>query len=1237
MEHITLNGLKDILYDDNDNPTEVYNMIKSIFNENIQIGGGIEIEQEFDIITLFDDKGYLTDEAKEILGGGEGDSFFDIFKTDIQILKNFYKEANEFNKECDNFVNSRLLNFKNRADKLSYNIYDEFIYYFQNAKYRALLLALRDVYESETDLSSLPENTPDTEKLRISYELAESKLKNIDNLANEIEIKLRGSRTAIMYAYKIYKRDFKKSKWKAFKKAITRQDYNYFKLIKDSLAYLREKQLKLREKYERETIKKIVAKYNKKVALGKLNKGKETINNIVSKIDNVMNENTNIISSGNQMLVDILNTTNGIEEYKEGIIDNEEIYENILNNTSIIIKGFNTLIVKANEIKSNIKGLLQLFEILRNTTKTIVINQGKNTNFDIALDYLFNELIKCNEINESYINSLVECQDIYIYRSFPVPNLHITMSMLLQGYKAVEVFYNKIDKYYRFLIKDNKVDVSDEAITKFIKNINNTKPILGGNIHNKLIQYGGANYNNSVYMLHSYDMYYLFNEFNILRGMQTYLRRNPRYKGSIYNIKHDDTVDASYSYQIDEYFKYDSDIDIEDSYYSNNYNTQGSIIGLIMVTKEIDYLKRDRLHKKFLSKLRSAVNIVFPSFIGIYLNGKIHIHLISFNHTGSINMDDITEFVSIETPSAKSLYYKVKIGNNNFYAYIPEKIYEPEFNNIDPKLDDEGKEALIDELKNKPFFIPFFIKFDSLSNNMDYEKTRTNPTAKLSYDIYLPYDTIFKRLLLPYLNLGNNSKYFKYEHKDKSLKELIPYTSSININILALKPDNINTLTNKIKFVLFFANNNARTNGELFDQLIYNKIRATLTNYFYWSNENITGLLNVNDIKKASINVNYDYIIGNLINKKPHIFNNDIINYETIKNMFALNNDIQIEKHIKVFKYILYSSIKKIDPTNKLLKGITSLDTIKIQTETLSSPEKNIFTTFKNNIELLRIELELFLKIKKHIEGKENSGKIIADIIKSITALQKLDNDKINKIIKTNKYKLPEIKSVQSYFKTINDNPQFVTPEKLLNLGTLLNNVGNSITNKYVEDLIFITIAENFKSLDKETSKEFKLKQFELMKTSGKEGILKIKKPTARALDSIDEMIPVLITETGAKAFISQLTEFKQEVDAGVRMSDIYKNSRFSYNQLKDIYKYDFENNDINIEKNITILTNYLKLKLGNTNEEFNNTMKNVYKPYIEKFNDDIDAKLEKAEKDYKDRKDRGFKPYNPDKSSNSV
>jgi len=90
-------------------------------------------------------------------------------------------------------------------------------------------------------------------------------------------------------------------------------------------------------------------------------------------------------------------------------------------------------------------------------------------------------------------------------------------------------------------------------------------------------------------------------------------------------------------------------------------------------------------------------------------------------------------------------------------------------------------------------------------------------------------------------------------------------------------------------------------------------------------------------------------------------------------------------------------------------------------------------------------------------------------------------------------------------------------------------------------------------------------------------------------------------------------------------MMALYKGSRFSYSQLKTAYQNSFDDPVLNVNKIVYLLTNYISLKIGKTNEEYNKTIKEVYKEYTDKYIEEMEPKVAKAEADFQLRKNKGI------------
>jgi hypothetical protein len=552
-------------------------------------------------------------------------------------------------------------------------------------------------------------------------------------------------------------------------------------------------------------------------------------------------------------------------------------------------------------------------------------------------------------------------------------------------------------------------------------------------------------------------------------------------------------------------------------------------------------------------------------------------------------------------------------------GFIPKNIIEIHMKDIKDIKNIEQKKEIIKEQK-KVILIPLFIKLSKL----DFTKN-PNSNAIYKYDIYLPVDTLFNKLLIPYVPV--DLKQYKVSRKvgpSYVMTQLLVNTFNkdiTNINLMSVNPTKLNELT-KLKYVLFFTDNmkiydnrnmpyssfdmhedvlneinNIYTDYFNFYQAYYNKVKV-LTNF-----ENITNeYININEIKKIDF-------FSSVLNKTK------LIEYYGSENY---------NKFLIYFKYIYFNIILNIDENILKYDNIEGIEDLKLISGPGNKLEKSIFTNILDRKELLETNLSIFKELNINIYSKDIINKNIISILTSANKLESINNDKINLKIKKNTNLIPKLVSASEFYKTQLNNPEYpelkATKDAKEHLALLLKNgivSSDSSTTGSLSDLMIeiypglSEIGDISKIAEYKRLKGDKVRDFD---------------PT-KEYRALDRYIDTLITEEGAKKLIRDITVFNQRDKTG---DDTYYKNKAVTNNLNFVFK---DKEVIGIGEPIYKLNYYLLTQLkGNKLEIYKKQGQKIYKEQFEVYEQQLidDIKEIKEIKDKEDLKKR--KKYTPTK-----
>lgn len=1149
--NITYKQLNSYLYNLDGSKSENYDLIMDylnpFLNSDIQIGGNISLNIKKDITELFEDD-FL---KKEYLGAGLVSFFKNISGMNkfYSLYNKFIKFKNEFDKTYNELIEYETL-IKNDTNYVLTNLAEYFVYY----------------------------------KFIISYEYLKNKDSTLSNSTIENNIKL----TMEELSGKEY--DLKNS-YKEFSRAVDEQKKKYFFSKKKSVAgyfYLKKKINTISEKLVKFT--KASNKYSAlKAKYRKLNKGDKKYNekfkNTIINFESAKLELTNNITKAEQILgninnfrLKIVNLFNESGDLKSKSLDT------LKNNLFIVYDELDNLKLYYSACNVNFKKLIDLFKRLSIKFQNKFNKKLEDNIFLKKIVSLIEKTTHAAELADVTVALLDEMKNKYMSINFPPPNIDEQINILENCNNSIVATFDTINENFKFFIVNNNIVVDENTIVSFINSINR---IVGGNqIMATTSQTGGlllsrtiTEFNNKMFLLHTYDMYAIFVDFvykerrgvNIsLRGMQTFLRLYNRH--IINNLQERLLINTN-------------DPDVVKFIYPN------VIPGTMMISKELDFNLSHNIIPAFVNKIKQYVNEIRPQFMGFLYQNNIYIYVVSFNQNSNINyyLYSKTSININESSPFKQRLMKIKVFNFEYYTYIPK------FN-----------ENINIDINKELFILSFFIEYKEYYPKNNYEwnnfyKTSYNEecNAKYKYDkLFLPIDTLFNKVLIPYIpvKLNKYNIYQKSSNLDKldmilgkSKETTDPKIVIFDLHLFGVDPINLLELMN-LKFVMFFTNAVYVFVGPdylLLDNDIMKDCYEYFNDYVFGYNMFFNTISNITNV----INIDKQDYLGNNSNVKiVNLFGNSIKS-EYLKKYYNSDN---YDKYIFIFKYLFYEIQKDIDPG--LINKIKGIDTAIVKTKSLNELDNYIFNILNEDAmkQIFSDYLKYFQSIVNKIKNK-SFDKYINNIVKSIKVIESFNETNITLKIKEHMpFIINKVKPGDFYDKNI---------DTFKNSDNVINLLKQTYTyNAKISDTIPImdALLPGIKELSA-TAIENKLSLLEDKKPSQLSGSIKY----------IDNYIPYLITEEGAKKLVNSI------IDYNANKKNFTENFRDSKYLTSELTAYS------NIEKVIHRLVYYINIKLNEEQKQDfrKEAYKKVYKQYDEKYTNELKLQIEESEKKKKEKK----------------
>ena len=480
----------------------------------------------------------------------------------------------------------------------------------------------------------------------------------------------------------------------------------------------------------------------------------------------------------------------------------------------------------------------------------------------------------CNQISDALFKHFLEIKATYVTKDFPPPNLDSDFNYASHSYRGIMAYFEDISTVFSSFIQEStgKVMIDNTTVVKFI---NKMKTIQSGG-NTKLIKYGGTpTINNKLFYLHTYDMYAVNGKNGAIALGNNYLRQLTRLRHSI-----------SYLNGIHIQLSYGNPADVLE---------KNLPPGLVMISKEIEYIFTHNIIPKFINNLKKVLNKPRPQFLGLLYRGFVYIYLINILPNGNLKIilykrEDVSKIANNER-------FNIKIATETYYGYIPKNISE--LHSIDiSKITDKDKALDIKKQQSRVYQIPFFVQLGELDYLTELDNRKINnqePNAYYKYNIYLPIDTLFNKILIPHVPVNIKdylvSKKTTNANNMESLFNNLFNNSITNIELFSINPNELIKLRN-YKYVLFFTDKNMKmydTNGggansiNIDDDTVkkdINDIYNDYFNYFQQYNNKLKIINNISNISTEQLN---------LTNIKKVKFQNGFINKDKLRNYYNTN------------------------------------------------------------------------------------------------------------------------------------------------------------------------------------------------------------------------------------------------------------------------------------------------------------------------------------------------------------
>jgi hypothetical protein len=1246
---ITKDLLNDILYDNNGNPSEFHNDIitglKPYLKQNIQLGGGISITTEIDDINeLFDDNGILKEQY-----GGDVVEYVKRF-TNIVGFNRYFKKYTKFmdaiakTNETVNIVHKVVMDNTQAIQELLAE-------YYAYIKMRVHLQYI--LKKKKTDFGGNPQ--PSEIKQLRQYE---SNIEELERLIEEVQIKLN-------YGYKSFIKSFKKERF-VFRK-MKKIDVNMFTVINS----LHMEHIKKRNKYHKEYTDKYASiegelrslnknqqsRYNKLLSrMQKYKEYREKVNNnltkLALKISEIMEVKEQVLARFN---VDINDVKRKLD--KKYAID-DDVEENISKNLTNVFTQLDELIKSASKMKKDFAGMLEILNLLQEQ----LINRhnpelNEKSKFAVKLAEFTRKTGVCKDFAELLFEQFAEFKLAYATKDFPPPSLETDFITAENNYKGIKTYFSEIQKSFAVFIQkgSGKAEINPNTVTKFIKAIQGLNIATGGG---DLVLYGGAvsddenktPLDNSVYYLHTYDMYAIRSNINIIVPVASGPAAGPAAEAEVPEytqtyLRLKDSNDGGVPGGIYKEIKYGVNI-------NNNGDTK--IIydklppGVIMVSEEIEFSHTNNIIPRFVNNLKKLINKPRPLFMTLLYKGEIYIYLINIvgkgiNSTSNIITNSINiilyKQISVDKIKSSDVIFKRDIFAEEYYFYLPKDIIELHSINIAKYDFASGKytKKEVEEQQRKVLFVPTFLKLTTLDYAELLKNTHrgSNPVNSLyKYDIYLPIDTVFNKVLIPYVDIDINDYLVNNKDKGHSISELYKKTFIISkpvVNFLSVEPSKLEILK-QLKYVLFFTDENMKIydnrpanpkNYKPFDISEERKkdiiaIYDDYYNFIQGYNNKLKTITNIKDISSTAINVPETNKID---------FMNGKIDKDVLKQYYNDNNG-NYSNAIDFFKVNYYAIINKIDINILKYDRVNGIDEMKITAGPSTKLEKFVYSNLMLLKDRLTDKINAFEGIYEELEDT-TILKGMQSILKSYDELKVINNDKINFNVKYSNLKIPDIVGADEFYKTQLNNPDDIAitaTEKSKKYTQLLSKEGilKRGLPTVVEDIIIVIYPGFEQLMSADVGKEVDLKK--AINNSKRDGDKKEIKPLKANYGPLRDLFDTLITEDGAERLIQEIKVFNNKREKKSPF-DIYK-SNTTFGALNKVYR---SEDFIGIGKPLYKLNYYIDSIISSMTTAEATEKKEIYYSKTGAFNkykDEYTAYVEDLEKKIEEVKEDAKKQY---------
>lgn len=984
IDKISKDMVKSLFYNDDGTRTDIYidvlNDIKPYLNPSstIQIGGGIELEFESDTdLTGGNDEGGKLDiNPDELFTQIGGNILLQNYLVIRFRLWNHYKKFSSLNKELRK-TNVKLTDLFNIVEKLIKT---------NNGRAKGIYIVLKDYMMLKKSNAVFQYLLDDVKANPIDSNVDKYRKGQVATFLETNNRKIKSYTRSAEYAYATFIKKIENHYWfKLF-------NINFFNItslfnkLNDELTLQKNRKTAIIKSYEKIDFEKYISKKGDKLS--------DKISKLIDNIEIKSNDNDSLINSNQGLFENISLYYKEVNKYFISSTKKLNVarFDNNLTIPLIkIFKALDSIISVVDTIKKNMSNTVEFLGDLFNDT--VFIGKYENNIFNKKFGELRTEALKAKDAFENLDNDLKEIKKRYLNSVYPNPDIKVNMAEIRLAFDTIvnASLLPIVATFQPYFIK-GQVVINSSTIDAFVRNFGSQRVQVGGDKSlTDLCKIGGAladEYQNN-YLLHSYDMYLVPSDFtnrnDYKSGLATIANAKdftkPRPVHSILRLARRGNNTGLYMYNDDSTVstnKLKKDIE------HTTINGLRLTPGMTMVTKDIDYVRNDIIIYDFIKDLMKKVNEYTNkvSFITLYYKGKYYIYLINYSSGKLYNYN------SKFTPKGDLL--KFEIIKSEYYTYLPKNI----------QATDETV-----------YLLPVFIHIKT-QKYIDYNRkvsapytdNNTPPNAYYDYDYYLPYDSVFNKLLIPYMNFSTADymKNFKYDSRSKNLNDII--NNDTPIYLYALDPTNLVDMRNKIKFALFFLQNLNVTdengnNGKKIIDAINTKITQIYEHYFTSYQLFFQKYKLLDDVTKTQ---NIAYPSG-YSNSLFNLFSNKIeqIVFENYYNVFTSHHGRvkaieKINKYISTFKTIYLRVIEDIDSELLNREKITGIDTVNIKAQKFTSIQGEVFNKVNNKVEYMKPYLTSILAINKKVnEGVEQ---YITEIRANIKKIEDYERDEFKDI-----------------------------------------------------------------------------------------------------------------------------------------------------------------------------------------------------------------------------------------------